>query len=75
MEKKYLTIKEAAEYLGISASTMYKHSMSCIIPKYKPNGGRVYLKVEDLDNYISSSRIMSRQEVEDEAEKYIANSK
>jgi len=54
---------------------MYKLSKSCVIPKYKPNGGRVYLKIEDLDNYIASSRVSSQQEIEDEALQYIAISK
>ena len=55
MEKQFLGLKEAALFLNISESTLYKKSMRNEIPKYKPNNGKIFFKIEDLNNYILKS--------------------
>lgn len=42
MQRKLLTSKEAAQYLGISLSFLRKMMMNRIIPMYKPNGKLCY---------------------------------
>lgn len=67
---KPLTITEAAEFLGVSKSTMYKFSCSHLIPHFKP-GKKVYFLKKDLIDYVMQHRIKSMKEIEVEAENYI----
>lgn len=65
--KPMLTITEAAEYMGLSLSSLYKMTHRREIPVYKPSGGKVYLKREDINAYLSKHRLMSQDEIEKEA--------
>lgn len=47
----------AAEYLGISASTLDKMRHEGRGPRYLKLGGRVFYQVEDLDSYIQRSLV------------------
>jgi excisionase family DNA binding protein len=60
-----LNIQQAAEFLGLASSTMYKMVMRGSIPSYRPNGGRVYFKREELEAWIFSNRRATRKELED----------
>jgi excisionase family DNA binding protein len=73
IEKEMLTTDEAAEFMGVSKSTVYKMSHSHSIPLYKPTGGRVYFKKEDILSYLQQNRIMSQEEIEQEAINYVIN--
>lgn len=53
-EPKYLNYKQAAKHIGRSYDSMRQLVCQGKIPPYKPSpNGRVYLKVEDLDNYMA----------------------
>ena len=69
--KPMLTVIEAAEYMGLSMSSMYKLTHRQELPVYKPSGGKVYLKREDINAYMCSNKIMSNEEIEKEAVNYI----
>lgn len=47
----------AAEYLGISASTLEKMRHEGRGPRYLKLGGRVFYQVKDLDSYIQRSLV------------------
>jgi excisionase family DNA binding protein len=66
-----LTTTEAAEYMGISLSSVYKLTSQRTLPIYKPNGKKVYLKRDDIDRYLSSHRLSSTEEIEQEAINYV----
>ncbi len=66
-----LSVNEAATYLGISLSLMYKLTYRRALPVYKPSGGKVYLKREDLLAYMTKNRLMSQDEIEQEAINYV----
>jgi len=55
-QKKIFSVKEAAEYTGLSQFYVYKLIHQKKIPHYKPNNGRVFFKIEDLENYIFRNR-------------------
>ena len=42
--KEILTIEEAAEFLSVSKSYLYKQTSAQAIPHYKPTGKRCYFK-------------------------------
>lgn len=58
LTKEVLDLREAAQYLSISDSTLYKLKDSYPIPYTKPNGKKVYFKKADLDAF-SMSRELS----------------
>lgn len=51
MMKRFVTSKEAADYLGISETELNELVAKQIIPIYKIGGIYVRFKVDDLENY------------------------
>jgi excisionase family DNA binding protein len=62
-----LTTSQAAAYLGISKSTLYKLCSEHAIPYHKPGGKLNYFAVEDLDAYLLRNRVSSQSELSEEA--------
>lgn len=74
-KRKLLNSREAAEYLGLSLSYFRKLMMRRVIPMYKPGGKVCFFDPDDLDAYLTSIRISSQTEIEDETTNYLANNK
>ncbi|MCH5236062.1 MAG: excisionase family DNA-binding protein [Muribaculaceae bacterium] len=74
-KRKLLNSREAAEYLGLSLSYFRKLMMRRVIPMYKPGGKVCFFDPDDLNAYLTSIRISSQTEIEDEATNYLANNK
>ncbi len=68
-----LTTTEAAHYLGVKPSYLYKMMMRRAIPYYKPGGKLCFFAKEDLDAWLTSIRIKSQSEIENEAARYIVS--
>ena len=51
LEKKYLSFVEAANYLGISKSSLYKKTASHVIPFIKP-GKKLLFNREVIDQWL-----------------------
>lgn len=71
MNRKLLTPTEAAAYLGIKVSYLYKLMMRRAIPYFKPGGKLCFFQVEDLDKWLTSVRVASSDELESQAQAYI----
>ena len=57
MEKRILRTPEAAEYLGVSASTLEKKRLSADGPRFLRLGGRaVGYDIRDLDEWLDRQR-------------------
>lgn len=68
MERKYLSIKESAEYLGVSKQYIYILTSKKLIPHFKLNNGKrgkIVLDVEDIQKWVERGRV----ETIDEAKK------
>lgn len=50
--KDILSFKEATQYLDLSESSLYKLTSESKISFSKPNGGKLYFKKSDLDNWM-----------------------
>lgn len=72
-ERTLLTTTEAAQYLGVRPSYLYKMMMRRAIPYYKPGGKLCFFSREDLDAWLTGVRIKSQREIESEAARYIIN--
>lgn len=69
VSEEFLGMREAANYIHVSLSTMEKLSAKRVFPKYRPNNGKVYFKKEDLNKYMLSSRVSSATEINNEVSK------
>lgn len=65
--KNELTIKEAAKYLGVSVSTLYKMTMHNEIPFYRPGKRRIYFKRQELDQWMITNRQATNEEMQRDA--------
>jgi len=71
-QEKPLTLEEAAAYLDISPSYLYKLTSGQQIPHFKPHGKRVYFKRDDLNAYLLQNRVRSADEIDTEAASRVA---
>ena len=55
-ERKYLSTREAADYLGLSARTLDRYRVSGEGPVFHRFGGRVRYLREDLDAWAAKRR-------------------
>ena len=71
-ERNLMTTTEAAKYLGLRPSYLYKLMMRRAIPYYKPNGKLCFFAREDLDAWLRRVRVKSQDEIDSEAARYLA---
>ena len=65
--KEVLTLQEAAQYMGIARSSLYKMTSSQTIPFYRPNGKLIFFEKDDILSWIRRNRVFSTEEIEEEA--------
>jgi excisionase family DNA binding protein len=65
-----MNISEVATYIKVAKTTVYGMTHRNTIPHYK-SGKRLYFKKEDIDEWIFSHRIKTRDDIEKEAMEYI----
>ena len=54
--QKALSVKEAVQFTGLSQNYIYKLISQKKIPFYKPMGGRVFFRLNELENFIFRNR-------------------
>ncbi|NDI98702.1 helix-turn-helix domain-containing protein [Flavobacterium sp. LaA7.5] len=69
LSKEFLLLEEAAGYLGISSSAMYKLKGKNVIPFSQPGGKIIYFKRIDLDNWIFNNMNLSVEGITDEVDR------
>jgi excisionase family DNA binding protein len=62
---KPLTMAEAAQYLGISMTYLYRITSRGQIPHFKPGGKKNYFLKSDLDNWLLRNRVRSIDELDE----------
>ena len=55
--KEVLTSDEAAAYMGIAKSYLYKLTMKKLIPHYKPMGKMCYFNRKELESWLQSNKV------------------
>ena len=68
--KEVLTSDEAARYLGISKSYLYKLTMKQQIPHYKPMGKMCYFNRIELEKWLQGNRVATASEISQQAQTY-----
>ncbi|WP_035669352.1 AlpA family transcriptional regulator [Flavobacterium sp. 83] len=71
LKKEILSLEEAAKYLQLSKSCLYKITSSKEIPHYVPGGKKIYILKGDLDNWVLSGKVNSVNEINLETERYL----
>jgi excisionase family DNA binding protein len=66
--EKPFNLIEAAEYLGVSKSCLYKLTSSKQITFYKPNRKKIYFKLSDLKNWLFRNKSESSPEIQQAAD-------
>ncbi|MCC4212254.1 helix-turn-helix domain-containing protein [Leeuwenhoekiella parthenopeia] len=70
LNKEYLTLEEAAFFLGISKSALYKKKAMGDINFYQPGGKMIYFKKSELIQWIEKGKLQSVVEVLNESSNY-----
>ena len=73
--KAVLTVDEAARYMGIAKSTLYKMMMRREIPYSKPNGKVCFFDRQELEAWLMSNRVATSDEIRDKAQAYCAHTR
>ncbi|MBN2011944.1 helix-turn-helix domain-containing protein [candidate division KSB1 bacterium] len=68
-----LTLPEAAKYLSLSKSTIYKMTHYRKIPFSKPQGKKIYFSRTELDKWMLSNPVKTQADIDQEAENFIVN--
>lgn len=68
--KEVLTSDEAARYMGVSKSYLYKLTMRRQIPHYKPMGKMCYFKRAELEQWLQTNRVATDDELRQQANAY-----
>ena len=69
--KEVLNFNEAAKYLELSHSHLYKLTSASNIPFYKPNGKKLYFNRPELDEWLLRNRNVTIDEIEQQAADYL----
>ena len=73
--EKPLTFDEAARYLDVSKSHLYKLTSANKIDHYKPQGKRIYFSKAELNTWLLRNPIKTIGKIEQQADDYIVNGK
>ncbi|TKC00165.1 helix-turn-helix domain-containing protein [Pedobacter cryophilus] len=65
-----LDVKQASKYIHLSVSRVYKFTSEKEIPHYK-KGKRLYFKKTELRDWLMTTKIKTRADIEKEAINYI----
>ena len=68
--KEVLTCSEAAEYMGVSMSYIYKLTMLRKIPHFKPMGKMCYFNRQELEQWLQTNRVTTTDDIEQQAQTY-----
>lgn len=68
--KEVLTSDEAAKYMGISKSYLYKLTMRREIPHFKPMGKVCYFNRKELEGFLQGNRVATAAEINSQAQAY-----
>ena len=69
-EKRVLTFNEMVRYSGLSKSYLYKLTSAGMIPHYKPNGKNIFFEKAEVEAWLLSCKVTTREELDIKAINY-----
>lgn len=70
-QKAVLTFDEAAVYTGLSKSFLYKLTSASRIPHFKPSGKNIFFDRLELENWLKSNPVKTKDEIDMVANRYV----
>jgi len=64
-------IQRASEITGYSVKYLYKLTSQKRIRHYKPQSGRIFFKIQDLDDFMCRGEVLADYEIEKMAEQKV----
>ena len=74
-QTKPLNLVEAAKFLDLSRSHLYKLTSERKIPHFKPNGKKIYFDKSELVQWLKRKPTRTLEETEENAASYIVSGK
>lgn len=71
--KEVLTLEEAALFMGISKSSLYKMTHRHELPFFRPNGKLIYFEKSELLAWMRRNRSMTEEEANEKAHEILQN--
>ena len=68
-QKEVLSASEAATYMNVSLSHLYKLTAERKVPHFKPMGKMVYFNRLELEQWLQTNRVATDAELEQQAQK------
>ena len=68
-QKEVLSASEAATYMNVSLSHLYKLTAERKVPHFKPMGKMVYFNRPELEKWLQTNRVATDCELEAQAQK------
>lgn len=68
--KEVLTLEEAARYMGVSKSYLYKLTATRAIPHFKPTGKLCFFNRKELEDWLQSNPIATDADLNSRAQTY-----
>lgn len=65
--KEVLNLEEAADFLGVAKSTLYKMTHLNQLPYFKPAGKLIFVEKKALLDWVRGVKVMSEEEIRTEA--------
>lgn len=65
--KEVLNLEEAAKFIGVTRSQLYKLTHNHLVPYYKPSGKLVYFEKVELLKWLRQNPVLSQAQIESEA--------
>lgn len=72
--KEVLSVEEAARFMNIARSSLYKMTSDKSIPFYRPNGKMIYFEKADILKWIRKNRVMPVMYDEDKEQEPVSRS-
>ena len=73
LDKEVLTLEEAALFMGISRSTLYKMTHKNVISFFRSNGKLIYFEKSELLAWMRKNRVYTNEEVSGNARVVLQN--
>lgn len=70
VHNEIFNVEEAASYLKVSKSHIYKLTYQNLIPYSKPSGKKIFIVKKDLDDFIKMSKTKTKYQIDIEANTY-----
>lgn len=68
--KEVLTLEECSTFTGYSKNHLYRLTSQRVIPFYKPMGGTIYFKKQEIEEWLLQNRQATEAEINSKATTY-----